>query len=399
MEKKKKEIKSMYIYVITNLITNKQYIGSHVCYKEDPYNDGYMGSSKYVKSDIKNLGIQNFKKEIIEFCKDKSILLDLETENIIKYDTLNPNGYNKFLPNKKKGFYILGHVPSEEQRNKLRHPFSEEHRNKLKGPHSAEHRKHLSESLTGLMAGENNPMFGRSLYSCWLEKYGKEIADKKLEDYSKKFIGREPSTKGVKGEFCWIYNPISLDCKMVKTKEIDEYLNNGWVKGNYYNKGIKRSEEFKNNLRSRTGEKSPVFKSKFIYKEGESKHKRVKIENLDKWINEGWIVGIREDIIKKISITNSGEGNAMYGRCFINNGEINKGINKNELDEYLNNGWHLGRLKFINHHHDAYVGEKNGMFGKIFVHDENNKNKVIKKEDLDTHLNQGWIYGKINKPK
>lgn len=34
--------------------------------------------------------------------------------------------------------------------------------------------------------GERNSMYGKSLYSIWLEKYGKEEADKKLIEYKKK---------------------------------------------------------------------------------------------------------------------------------------------------------------------------------------------------------------------
>ena len=59
--------KFYYVYLITNLILNKQYIGSRICYKEDPNTDGYMGSSKYLSGDYKIYGIENFTKEKIYF--------------------------------------------------------------------------------------------------------------------------------------------------------------------------------------------------------------------------------------------------------------------------------------------------------------------------------------------
>ena len=34
-------------------------------------------------------------------------------------------------------------------------------------------------------SGNNNPMFGKNVYDIWIEKYGKEIADKKLEERKK----------------------------------------------------------------------------------------------------------------------------------------------------------------------------------------------------------------------
>lgn len=36
------------------------------------------------------------------------------------------------------------------------------------------------------MSGENNPMYGKSVYEFWLEKYGKEIADIKMNDANEK---------------------------------------------------------------------------------------------------------------------------------------------------------------------------------------------------------------------
>ena len=55
-----------YIYRITNLINGKTYIGQRK-YKDDYTKDKYMGSGKLLKLSQKKNGIQNFKKEIIEF--------------------------------------------------------------------------------------------------------------------------------------------------------------------------------------------------------------------------------------------------------------------------------------------------------------------------------------------
>ncbi len=34
--------------------------------------------------------------------------------------------------------------------------------------------------------GEKNPMYGRTFYDVWVEKYGKEIADLKMEEWKQK---------------------------------------------------------------------------------------------------------------------------------------------------------------------------------------------------------------------
>ncbi|MFA5723151.1 MAG: NUMOD3 domain-containing DNA-binding protein [Candidatus Pacearchaeota archaeon] len=49
--------------------------------------------------------------------------------------------------------------------------------------HSPEMKKHRSDGMKGKYDGENNPMFGKSVYSVWEEKYGKEVADIKFEAY------------------------------------------------------------------------------------------------------------------------------------------------------------------------------------------------------------------------
>lgn len=103
--------KFFYVYIITNKITNEQYVGSKICYKDDPLNDGYWGSSRYLSEDIKKHGKHNFEKRIIttEYT-NKNSMLDGETFYIKKYDTLYPNGYNRFLPNRKNGFHAFGNV-------------------------------------------------------------------------------------------------------------------------------------------------------------------------------------------------------------------------------------------------------------------------------------------------
>jgi hypothetical protein len=40
--------------------------------------------------------------------------------------------------------------------------------------------------------GENNPMYGRSMYDVWEEKYGKDEADRKLVEWKEKKSGKTP---------------------------------------------------------------------------------------------------------------------------------------------------------------------------------------------------------------
>lgn len=80
----------MVIYKITNLITNKIYIG-----KDESNTSYYMGSGKYIKNSIKKHGIENFKKDIIEYCIDSKHLAIREIFWINELNSTNPLiGYN-----------------------------------------------------------------------------------------------------------------------------------------------------------------------------------------------------------------------------------------------------------------------------------------------------------------
>ena len=110
-----------YIYKITNKINCKIYIGKH---STDNLNDGYMGSGKILKQAIKKYGVENFTKEIIEFCDKEVDLNDLEKHYIDKYNSTDKSiGYN--LTNGGDGFsvghtsWLKGKQVSEETKRKI----------------------------------------------------------------------------------------------------------------------------------------------------------------------------------------------------------------------------------------------------------------------------------------
>lgn len=79
------------VYITTNLITNKKYVGDH---STNDITDTYLGSGRHLKSSIKKYGRKNFKREILEFCESKIDAFNLQEKYINEYDTLSPNGYN-----------------------------------------------------------------------------------------------------------------------------------------------------------------------------------------------------------------------------------------------------------------------------------------------------------------
>lgn len=102
-----------YIYRITNLINGKTYIGQH---KYKKLNDSYMGSGVYLAKAKKKYGIENFKKEILEFnIPNVELANDWEQMYILFERAKEKAEYN--IANGGKG--SAGHKMSEEQKKKI----------------------------------------------------------------------------------------------------------------------------------------------------------------------------------------------------------------------------------------------------------------------------------------
>lgn len=107
-----------YVYQITNLLNNKVYVGKHKSIKH-PFENGYYGSGKQITAAIKKYGIDNFKKEVLQYCSSMEEMADKEaeivTEDFVKRsDTYNMhkgglggwdhyNGSNIHTENSRKG--------------------------------------------------------------------------------------------------------------------------------------------------------------------------------------------------------------------------------------------------------------------------------------------------------
>lgn len=180
------------VYITTNLINGKQYVGDH---STNNLNDNYLGSGLGIKNAIIKYGKENFKKEILEQFETKQEAFNAQEKYIIEYNTLCPYGYNN---NKRGGCGITG-LSSEEKSLKLSNihkgkHISEEHKQAIRVfmktyKHSKETKKKLKynktndhkKKLSNSKMGNKNPMFGKSLYQIWLVKYGEEIAKEKMQ--------------------------------------------------------------------------------------------------------------------------------------------------------------------------------------------------------------------------
>lgn len=82
----------MVIYVITNLINGKKYIG-----KDSKNSKYYIGGGKLIKYAIKKYGKHNFKKEILEYCLDKKTLSEREKYWIEHFNAIDSDSFYNLL--------------------------------------------------------------------------------------------------------------------------------------------------------------------------------------------------------------------------------------------------------------------------------------------------------------
>lgn len=159
-----------YIYLTTNLINGKQYIGQH---KSSKFHSSYKGSGKILKQAIEKYGKENFSTKVLEWCFNRDELAEREKYWIAFYDATNNNnwynitagGYGVQLYGESNHMYGKHHTEETKKKisEKLTGLLSGE-KNPMYGIHlevSEETRKKMSESHKGLMSGEKNPMYGK----------------------------------------------------------------------------------------------------------------------------------------------------------------------------------------------------------------------------------------------
>ena len=164
-----------YIYLVTNKVSGKIYVGQH---KAEKFESWYLGSGIHITNALKKYGRDKFSVELIDTAASKEELNEKEIYWIRELDSRNPNvGYNlakggaghrmssdsrKRMSEARKRYCateagkeqlsksMRGKKLSEEQKRKIS--------NALKGRvKSEEERKRLSESLKGNKCGFCSP--------------------------------------------------------------------------------------------------------------------------------------------------------------------------------------------------------------------------------------------------
>ena len=272
-----------YIYKRTNLLNNLSYIGQHK-FDKNEIDQKYRGSGTYLKHALKKYGEENFSYEIIDTADSCEDLDEKEIYWIKECGTLFPSGYNickgghKFhinpillhefavAGNKARG---RGWHQSEHQKQVVR----EYMRSRLI---TKEFREKCSRSKIGNTNGRGNTGM------IWITVGGQSRKVHSLDDITEEFVlGRSLSSETLSKykesykDRIYVHKD-SVD-KYIKIKELDMYLQNGFVVGRCHDSYVNRGDSI-----------SKGKKGCIKIQNSDGKIKYIKPELLDAYIEEGY---------------------------------------------------------------------------------------------------------------
>lgn len=256
-----------YIYLTTNLVNGKKYIGQH---RDSHYDPSYIGSGSIFKQALKKYKRKNFHLEILCECFSEEELDEKEIYYIAKYNAVeDPMFYNI-----SKGGYKMGTRDLVSMYNPLTDEViycAEEliEINTQNGfhlgsrPRNEDSKERYRKSKENLVILTNNE---KVIYV-----HPEDIDEYLIQGYRK---GRIPTRPNQKQEHRKWMNKDNVSI-MVKETEIQDYLNNG------YSFGRIKFDHF-----NRT---APAHNKNKICIQKDNVHKYINKEELSKYELEGWI--------------------------------------------------------------------------------------------------------------
>lgn len=179
-----------FIYITTNLINGKQYIGQH---KGDG-NDNYLGSGDRLTVAIKKYGKENFKREIIEFANSLEELNELERYYITLANAVEDDHFYNIAnggcvnPHFGQENGMFGKHHTKQAKDKM----SATKKNLMQNPNHYIHSEEYKTKMSEITKGEKNGMYGRN--------HSEESKIKMSVNSKGKTLGEKNGNYGCKGE-------------------------------------------------------------------------------------------------------------------------------------------------------------------------------------------------------
>ena len=215
-----------YIYIITNLVNNKKYIGQRRAFEGSPEDDNYYGSGTLITRAVALYGKENFKRDIIEYCNTIEELNEAEIKWIKHYDAVVSDEFYNIAWGGFSGDTWTGRP--EEDKEAFREIIRESNKNRVRNP----------ENITG----NKNPAFGKKWCNDGVTNYllsQEDIQTKNLTivrirtkehnmKIAKALKGKKKNYSSTGGKICITLEGIN---KFIAEKELAAYESTGWIRG------------------------------------------------------------------------------------------------------------------------------------------------------------------------
>lgn len=180
-----------YIYITTNNINNKKYIGKRT---KSYFDTNYYGSGKHLRRAINKYGKDNFSVEILEWCYSLNELNEAERKWIKHYSAQTSAEFYNISEGGDWGDVSKGMSP--EEKTKWGEKISRSNTGKKR---TLEQRQHISESLKGkskkLSKEAIEKRKGKGNH-----RYGKKWSDEERKKLSDSSVTKKPVIMEFKGE-------------------------------------------------------------------------------------------------------------------------------------------------------------------------------------------------------
>ena len=213
-----------YLYKITNKLNNKIYVGVH---KTVDLNDGYMGSGKVIISAINKYGIENFKKDILEFFNTAEEMFAREKELVNDEFLIREDVYNI----RRGGFGGFDHINKNVELRKFKNKTARQSTDLiLKNRWGDDWRSTLGKIASLQSKTESaklrrkQTLEDRGIVSDASAMNTPEANKKRIEKF--KEIGHQQGEKNSQAGTMWITN--NIENKKIKK---NESIPDGWTKG------------------------------------------------------------------------------------------------------------------------------------------------------------------------